>query len=539
MIFVLFICIKFVRVIKNILDKCFTSFIRASSELMKGRASVGFRTVYYPHYPCCRRELGEELIKDIFNGARMKDALRLSLIAMLLSVMIMNVRPNPEIKAKLYLDPGRIPGPGQTGQPGDEYTMAIEIDKVEDLCAVALTVKIEPYASVLKASNVAEGDFLSQGGHATYFTYEINLFEGSIELVIIRLGNMLGASGSGTLATFKLTVIDAGESPIDLVDSLLINSNLEEISHQTSNSYYYGPKASLIRIEVLPSRHVKAGAANITFWAKVRSESLIPLWVRVRFDISRMEDGRRIRLYTGQKYLGGGLGEPPPFEYLYCDGYYPVYEWNWNDPGASVVGKPDGNFAESTITDAVTSMYTFEDIDLAGRVIQNVDLYGYTRQPDGIANDFDPYMFTYDELGNPVMQWIWCDSLGGSTTWAWTGGRYYQGGPYDMPEYFGTHMHTQEGINSIEVLIQNWGASGPRMQIDALRWKVEFATIVPKTPPIYSLPPYQEMDLETYWVTDPDHIGSYELIATIEYTATGSQWIQGNQKTLTFKIVDP
>lgn len=479
------------------------------------------------------------------NEVKGKSLLWFFLVAMLLGVTMVNVGTSPVTRTKLYIDPKRIPGPGQMGHLGDEYNMSVKVDKVEDLYAICFTVKFAPYGHPLIASEVAEGDFLSQGGCPTYFSYKINVFTGTLQVCISRSETEEGASGSGTLMTFKLTVVEAGDSPIDLVDDTLLDSNQNTIPHNTFNSYYHGATATLVRVVVLPGREVKAGE-NISFWSKVRNNADIPLYVRVRFDIERVEDGKRIRLYAGQTYLGGGcLGAEPPFTYLYCDGYYRTIEEGWSNPGASLVGPPDGDVASSNTASSITSMYTFENITLPyqGRypLISNMDIEGYTRQSDA-SNDLDPYFWTYDEEGNAIVEWAWGDSMGGSTTWAWTGQRYYKGA-YNFPEYYGFPLN-ETAINNAEVLLHHYGDDGVLMEIDSMRLKIEFATILPETPPVFLLEPFEEKELPpAVWVTSPSDIGRYICTATIEYSAVypdaGYRWISGNQKTFSFWIVDP
>jgi hypothetical protein len=474
---------------------------------------------------------------------RGKNILWLSLIAVLLSAMMVTVGTGKVGNTKLYIDPERLPTQaGTIGHPGDIYDVAVKVDNVENLWAAGFTIKIAPFVRTLVASNFAEGPFLSAGGTwPTYFNAVPNAFEGEIQVAITRFGKPgeppTGVSGDGVLMTFKLSVIEAGDSPVDILDSVLIDPDLNPMDHNVFNGAYHGATADLIRANMPDGRRPKVGDI-ISFNTKVVNKADVPLCVRARYEFERVEDGRRIRIYAGQNYGGGGLGEPLPFEYLYVDGYYAWIEGGWTNPGSSLIGEPDGNFAESTTACTMTSMYTFEDITLAGREIANVDLHGYTRQPDGTANDFDPYLF-FDGYG-----WVWCDSMGGSSDWAWTGGRYYAGGPYDMPEYYvDGAIHTEAAINAAEILIHNYGASGPRMQIDAMRWKVEFSPITPVVPPVFCLGPYgsetQELELDPVtWPATSDHIGTYAVTVYVEYSALydslGFHWKNMGDKVATF-----
>jgi hypothetical protein len=290
-------------------------------------------------------------------------------------------------------------------------------------------------------------------------------------------------------------------------------------------AYYAGTSGRLINTRLPDGRNPRVGD-TFTIASRVKNEGTEVLYLTVRYEIHRFDDGRNIEIRAGQNYGGGGLGEPLPFEYFYADGYLGGGAWGvehgWSNPGA-LVGEPDGSFSESTTASAETGWYTFEDVTLSGRIIQNIDLEGYTRQPAGISNDFDPYIYIFDPAGDDtgsVQHGAWCDSLGGSPTWAWTGGRYYQGGPYDMPEYYGTIIHTEDGFNDMQMFVYNYGSSGQIMQIDALRWKVEYASITPTEPEIYTVMPGMEFDVPpVVWPVTEEQVGDYELTATIEYSA--------------------
>jgi hypothetical protein len=442
---------------------------------------------------------------------------------------------------KVFITPERIPEHPSSafGHPGDEYYMSVEVSNIENLWSTAFIVNFAPFAKTMVVSDVQEGDFLSAGGtYTTNFVYTIDALNGELAIGVTRIKMwgvpVIGAYGSGVLATFKFSIIDAGECDYYLSDVSLLDTDLIEIPAQSAGGYYHGCTANLIRIQIEGGRNQYVGGSMVVN-ARGINKGDTPIMARVRFDLERLDDGRRVKVYTGQDYAGGGLGEPLPFTYLYVDGYYAYIEGGWTNPGASLIGMPDGNYAESTGGCSITSMYTFDDLALAGRVVANVDLFGYTAQPDDTGNDFDPYLFS------GPMAWVWCDSMGGSGTWAWTGGRYYMGGPYDMPEYYvGGAIHTEAAINAAEVLLHNYGASGPRSQIDAMRWKVEFSPIVPVDPVAEPIGPYpEEHDFAPFTIgtiTD-DMIGDYLLTATLEYTIAGLGWIEGYKtRTISFNI---
>jgi hypothetical protein len=476
---------------------------------------------------------------------RGKNILWLSLIAMLLSVMMVNVGTAPEA-VKLYIDPTRLPEQaGTMGHIGDVYEVAVKIENVENLWSVGFTIKYAPYVRTLVVSEPLEGPFLKEGwAPGTYFKAVVNSFEGELNVVIARLGMpgvpAEGAFGDGVLMTLKFNVIEAGDSPIDIIDSTLVNIELTPINHKVWGSYYHGCTANLIRANMPDGRRPKVGDV-INFNTKAVNKGDVPIYVRARYYFIRKEDGRAIEIYAGQNYGGGGLGEPLPYEYFYVDGYREnplIGGHEWYNEGDSMVGEPDDDYMYANSAYAWSMFYSFEDVTLAGREIANVDLYGYTSQPDGSTDwDFDPYVFPWG---------AWCDSMGGTPDWAWTGGRYYKGSAYDMPEYYiGAAMHTEEGFNSAEVMIENYCPSGPEQRIDAMRWKVEFSPITPVEPPVFLLGPYgsetQEIELDPVtWPVTEDHIGTYDVQVTIEYSELypnlGFTWKNMGEKVATFSF---
>jgi hypothetical protein len=452
-------------------------------------------------------------------------------MAMLLNVLIVNIgftAPPPPLP-EISMDPtGRIPGPGALGQPGDILSFNIYISDVVDLWACQFTIKYAPFVAVLSAQDFAAGPFLSEGMEGIDWTMNVvtSAFEGTVTFVIMRLPQWgeprVGESGSGMLASLNFLVVEAGQSSIELTEGILLDSDVNEMPHTLGDgAFYYGTIGRLIRTNLPDGRNPRVGE-TFTISSKVKNEGDIPLWIQVRYEIHRFDDGRNIEIRAGQTYGGGGLGEPLPFIEVYADGYLGGGDGSWSNPGA-LIGPPDGNYQECTSAYGMTGWYTFPSITLAGREIQNVDLYGYTAQPDGSTSwDFDPYVYvfdpTYDDTGD-VLFAGWCDSLGGTPTWAWTGGRYYQGGPYDMPEYYGNALHYEAGFNAMQVEVMNYCPSGPRQQIDSIKWIVEFASITPVIYGIYVVEPGMEMELPPVtWPVTAEQVGSYELTSTIEYS---------------------
>jgi hypothetical protein len=483
---------------------------------------------------------------------RGKNTIWLALIALLLSSLMVGIG-STATPVKISITPARIPEHGgYLGHVGDSFEVAVEIENVIDLWSIGVTIKYAPYGRPIVAGGLQEGTFLSQGGYDTNMAYHIDVFKGEFKIAVTRLLTwglpVEGASGDGIIATFVFTVAEGGSTPVEITEVDMRDSNFDPITnYNTIKTDYYGCDANLVRVNMPDGKHPNVGEP-VTFAVRAKNFGDEELTVRARFDIERIEDGRRIKIYTGQNYAGGGLGEPLPFEEYYLAEYIGGLEvppGGWTNYGAAVLGPPDGNYAESTTAMAWTGYYLFPQIDLAGRVIQQCDVYGYIAQPDGsTAWDFDCYLDFFDDEAN-YLGWAWVDSMGGSATWTWSGGRYYAGSKYDMPEYymglFGIPW-TEEVFNNMIFSIENYCPSGPRQQIDSVKIKVEYAPITPVAVPSYTIGPGMELELPPFTIgtATTDMIGTYVATCTLEYTATGggeTAWPEGAKtRTFTFSI---
>jgi hypothetical protein len=442
-------------------------------------------------------------------------------------------------QAKIFLDPARIPDKGE-GAPGDEYDMALKIDNVVNAWAVQIKVSYRPYVSVLVASNFWEGDFMSEDGTwPTAFYATTNAFEGTVTFVIFRLGSYgsPGASGSGTLATFKLKVVEAGEGPIDIVETILIAppeypGDVNPIPHTTDGSYYHGPYARLLRVNMPDGRKVTAGD-TFSISTKVKNEGEIPLNVTVAVRVQRAEDGRTNLLHPGQTYVGGGLGEPRPFEYLYLDEFNEWY-YEWVGDATNALGTPDGSYIEGDTNAQWASLYGFEDIALAGRSVAEITCEVYSQYPNGATDNVDIDMYGFSS----VQGFAWLGSGYGGSAWGWHGMRWIGDSVFTvMPE-----LASEAEINGLELLIYNYHGDAPDVaRVDSVRLKVEFSGIVPVAYLTWELAPGEERVLpDIVWQSDADHIGSYSVTANVEYSSEFFKWNSWGsvEKDLFFWIVE-
>jgi hypothetical protein len=464
---------------------------------------------------------------------------------MLLSVLVVNVGVS-SASTKMYLDPTTVPAPGLLGHPGDEYEMSLNVEGVDDMWSWGAEIHLRPYASVLNPSNFVEGAFLGEGwpldwtGGGTYFAYNVDSLHGIVYLAASRLekkdpftGDPIpreGATGDGALVTFKLTVLEAGDSPIELVNTYLLDINGDPISHKATGSEYNGAMARLIRVQLPDGRHMTAGE-TFTMESKVKNEGDVPMTVRVRYDIVRAEDARTIVIRPGQTYLGGGLGEPRLYEYLYVDEFGEWY-YEWNYPPENLFGEPDGAYIEGDANAQWASLYSFEDITLGTRAIADIYLEGYTRYPNGATEAVD--IDVYDVTGG----FIWFGSLYGTPDWGWHGVRWTS----DSVLVSNPALADETTLNDIQILVYNYHGDAPDIiQLDSMRLRVEFASIVPVVSPTYVIDPYTEMELDPItWISDMDHVGTYELSATIEYTIDGYKWNSwGTAPRTSWFVIEP
>jgi len=138
---------------------------------------------------------------------------------------------NPSSLATIYVFPETI-----VGMPVQNFTIEIRIEDVIDL--YGWEFRLAWNTAVLEVLNIEEGPFLKTGGD-TFFTYIINDTEGYMIVDCTLLGNVLGVSGNGSLASVLFCAVASGDSLLDLYDTILVSSLEEPISHEVIDGYYY------------------------------------------------------------------------------------------------------------------------------------------------------------------------------------------------------------------------------------------------------------------------------------------------------------
>lgn len=112
---------------------------------------------------------------------------------------------------------------------GSVLDLSVVISDISDLYGYQFTLSFN--AALLQATAVTEGAFLSSGGTTFASPGTIDNSLGTISFVSnTLLGAQPGVSGSGSLAKISFNVLNAGSSVLSLSDTLLLDSNLDDLT---------------------------------------------------------------------------------------------------------------------------------------------------------------------------------------------------------------------------------------------------------------------------------------------------------------------
>jgi Cohesin domain len=117
---------------------------------------------------------------------------------------------------------------------GDTFSLNIIVSDVVDLYGFQFDIGFSP--SVVSATGITEGAFLSSGGSTFFIPGDIDNVLGTISLTGDTLLSLSpGVDGGGILATVTFQALTAGSSPVDLSNIILLDSGLSEISTSPQN----------------------------------------------------------------------------------------------------------------------------------------------------------------------------------------------------------------------------------------------------------------------------------------------------------------
>jgi len=113
---------------------------------------------------------------------------------------------------------------------GTSFSIDLNVSDVIDLYLWVVTVEWNP--SIIEFQEYIEGPFLKAGGATAIM--DAGVSPGKVNrLVCTVLGPVSGVDGSGSLVTFTFKAISLGTTPISITFSDLLNSNGDNISHDT------------------------------------------------------------------------------------------------------------------------------------------------------------------------------------------------------------------------------------------------------------------------------------------------------------------
>lgn len=386
--------------------------------------------------------------------------------------------------------------------PGQSFEISVDITDVVDLYTWAFELHYAPFGNLLAFRIVREGPFLGQDDMETDFSYSASTLDGVVKVGSTRLGQVSGASGSGTLATLEFVVVEGGGCDLTLMNTRLIKSisgKKEMIPHNVVNSLFNGGhgEASAYLTGVTGDSAVAHVGDTITLSSSVTHVGAeIPVSVRVRYDLVR-KDGYTLTFWT-----------PSPKTYeLMVGGYDGSWQGaGWDEYGTApfldAVG--DGNYIESGYYCSIGGMWSFADLPTLapGEYVSSVSLYAYS-QAASADIDGDVYIF------NDITEWWWSGSIEVGSSWAWAFTEYATS--------LDDVMYDEATVNSAMVLLHYWTPSGldeGPMTIDAMKLVVEtnFEFLIGPGESV-------DMPLVTYTLTEADK-GVYRVItATVYCTA--------------------
>ncbi len=137
-------------------------------------------------------------------------------------------RPWGERGAEARLNPTvRIEPAESVVRAGQTFTVSVMIDQADDLGGFEFTLLFVP--TTVTVDSVTVGDFPGSTGRTVIPAVgpTIDNQAGTVSLGVVTVGSAPGPSGTGVLATVTLTAQGSGQSPLDLQDVLVVDTNAE------------------------------------------------------------------------------------------------------------------------------------------------------------------------------------------------------------------------------------------------------------------------------------------------------------------------
>ncbi len=88
------------------------------------------------------------------------------------------------------------------------YAVTISVNNVSRVSTFSLTLTYNP--AIVKMRSLQEGSFMRQGGVNAAFAHQEDTAAGRIDLAVSRAGDLIGATGSGTIAALVFEAVAPG-----------------------------------------------------------------------------------------------------------------------------------------------------------------------------------------------------------------------------------------------------------------------------------------------------------------------------------------
>lgn len=153
----------------------------------------------------------------------------LSVILASMLILTTGLRTAQASETALYVDPVVT-----TANPSESFTISINIQDVVNLFSYETKIGFDKV--VLEAVTVEEGPFIKDQTTSPIGTFFLFIIEVDyVHVACVTQGSYPGVSGSGTLFTVTFNVVKAGTSDLHVYDSILLDSNVIHIQHDTAD----------------------------------------------------------------------------------------------------------------------------------------------------------------------------------------------------------------------------------------------------------------------------------------------------------------
>jgi hypothetical protein len=266
------------------------------------------------------------------NRVRVKSKIFvLTLLLIAVSMAFVGVGSSSTQDSIVSIEPALIWGP----QPGETFTVDIDVDYVRRLWGYQLTMSFDP--SILHGVSVADGPFLSsrRGKVVVVPGDGFDNEAGTLALFGAALYPIQRfPSGGGTLARVTFEVVGTGSCIITLgIETGLADQTGDWITHkeedpeQFMDAYFIndvpGPelwireKHGTFGGGAYPDWHVGAMGEEQTLYSKIANSGDVGAWVKVKFTVTWIEGSETTEYWSNEAEIPGVYIDPDTGEKVF------------------------------------------------------------------------------------------------------------------------------------------------------------------------------------------------------------------------------